>query len=94
LPTFYSVISSGNEAVAAIRAFLTTINTRMTYATNEINEIKDLITDVTDLVDKADGPEAFKQLIDDISSLNNALKSTANMRYREQFKIPVYFILI
>jgi hypothetical protein len=48
------------------------------YATNEINEIKDLITIVTDLVDKADGPEAFKQLIDDISSLNNALKSSAN----------------
>jgi hypothetical protein len=50
----------------------------MTYATNEINEIKDLITNVTDLVDKADVPEAFKQLIDDISSLNNALKSSAN----------------
>ena len=66
----------------------------MTYATNETNEIKDLITNVTDLVDKADGPEAFKQLIDDISSLNNALKSSANMRYREQFKTEVYFILI
>jgi hypothetical protein len=50
----------------------------MTYATNETNEIKDLITDVTDLVDKADGPEVFKQLIDDTSSLNNALKSSTS----------------
>jgi hypothetical protein len=67
-----------NEAATAIRAFLTTVNTRMIYATNEINKIKDLITNVTDLVDNADGPEAFKQLIDDVSSTHNALKSTAN----------------
>jgi chromosome segregation ATPase len=67
-----------NEAATAIRAFLATVNTRMIYATNEINKIKDLIANVTYLVDKADGQEAFKQLIDDVSSLHNALKSTAN----------------
>jgi hypothetical protein len=61
-----------SEAATAILAFLKTINTRMSYATNETNEIKDLFANVTDLVGKGDGPEAFKQLIDDTSSLNNA----------------------
>jgi hypothetical protein len=55
------------EAAATIRAFLATVNTRMIYATNEINGFTDLITNVTDLVDEANGPEAFKQLIDDVS---------------------------
>jgi hypothetical protein len=51
---------------------------RMTYITEETKEIHDLIKNITRLVDKAKGPEAFRLLIDDVSSLEKGLKSAAN----------------
>ena len=72
-----------NEAATATRAFLAIVNTRMIFTPDETNEdetneIQDLIANLTRLVDKADGAEGFKQLIDDVFSLYDALGGTAN----------------
>jgi hypothetical protein len=67
-----------DKAAIAIRSYLVTAEKRMMYITEETKEIHDLIKNITRLVDNAKGPEAFRLLIDDVSSLGKGLKSAGN----------------
>jgi hypothetical protein len=67
-----------NKAALTIRSYLVIAEKRIIYITEETKEIHDLIKNITRLINNTKGLEAFRLLINNISSLEKGLKSAGN----------------